>query len=485
MTRVLLLLSLAVGVASPGRAQVRPHSVSLEDALTLALPASETVGLARAAILRADGEQYRARSERYPQLTGSLGFTRLIRSQFEDFSFGEDQDEDDLGALPFGRKNTYNLGLVLSQNLFAGGRIAGQTRAAEAGRRGAELELTAAEAQLTLDVVEAYFDAYAADLQVAIAEAGLAQADSTLRQTEQRRAVGTQPEFDVLRARVARDNQRTAVIARQAERDVAHLHLKQLLDMPMDRPIVLTTPPADPEGREAVTLTRLLASPGDTAPERRVAVRQAAEAVAAQEGLAQAARSQQLPQIVATSTYGHVGYPANLDPFSPSYFTNWNLQVGLQFPIFTGGRLKGDRTVAEAGVREAELRLAQATKAARVDVLGARTRLEAAGAAWDASRGTVEEAQRAYQIAELRFAEGLSTQTELLDARLALQTAESFRVDAARTLQVARVRMALIDRLPLGGGAAAPSTATRPASPSAPTPRTAGAEILPGTGVTP
>ncbi|MBA2627885.1 MAG: TolC family protein, partial [Gemmatimonadales bacterium] len=62
--------------------------------------------------------------------------------------------------------------------------------------------------------------------------------------------------------------------------------------------------------------------------------------------------------------------------------------------------------------------------------------------------GTVEQAQRAYAIAEVRYREGISTQTELGDARLLLQQALANRAQAARDLQVARVRMTLLPDLP-------------------------------------
>ncbi len=84
-----------------------------------------------------------------------------------------------------------------------------------------------------------------------------------------------------------------------------------------------------------------------------------------------------------------------------------------------------------------------------MDARNAATQLEAADAAWRASAGTVEQAARAYQIAELRYREGISTQTELLDSRIQLQQAQASRARAARDLQVAKVRILLLPALPL------------------------------------
>jgi outer membrane protein TolC len=112
---------------------------------------------------------------------------------------------------------------------------------------------------------------------------------------------------------------------------------------------------------------------------------------------------------------------------------------------------------AEAARDESALRLKQAQQVAERERSDVRQQLEAAAAMWDASRGTAEQAQRAYTIAEVRFQNGISTLTELSDSRLQLQQAEANRAQAARDLQVARLRSALLRDLPFGAGAAAAS----------------------------
>ena len=449
---LVLLCTLATLPLAAQQPAGRP--ISLEDAIRMANPASETLELANASVYRARGEQYRSAYERWPQLTGTAGYSRLLRSQFEGFSFGGDSSgtgggDGSTSQLPFGQRNTYSFGLNLNWQLFSGGRISGQKQYADASRRTADLGLTTAQAQVTLETVQAYYDAVAADLQVRIAEISQEQADTTLRLTEQRRAAGTQPEFDLLRARVARDNARTIVIARRVDRDVAYMGLRRQLGIPLSQPITLTTSIIDTALTDSPTLANMLRQPVDTVVANRIIVRQATEAVDGQEGLWKASKAQQWPQLQLTSQYGRVGYPSNYDPLGPTYYTNWNFGFGLNFPITTGGRIKGDKVVAEAGVREAKSRLQQVTELAEVDTRSALAQLDAAQAAWASSEGTVQQAQRAYEIADLRFREGLSTQTELLDARSALASAESIRLEAARSLGVARVRVALLPALPV------------------------------------
>lgn len=483
------LLGLLVAVLPGGLASQDPpvRRLSLEEALRLAIPASETLELAQAAVRRAQGDEAQAHSTRWPQLAASLGYTRLLRSQFQDIDFGGGgEDEFDFSELPFGRANTYSAGISLSQTLFSGGRISGQSSAAEASRRRAQLGVSSAEAQLTLDVVTAYYDAVLAERRLAIAQTALAQADTTLRQTQARREVGTQPEFDVLRARVARDNQRTALIQRRSESVIAGIRLRQLLNLPADTPLQLSTPLEDTGADTSPTLAGLLARTPDTAAANRLAVRQAAEGVRTQEGLLRAAKAERIPSLVLTSQYARLGYPADLIPDNTRFFTDWSFNLGVSFPLFTGGRLSGSQAAAEASLQDAELRVRQVTEQAQLDARIASTALEAAEAAWDASSGTVEEARRAYEIAEIRFREGISTQTELLDARLALETAETVRAQAARDLRLARVRLALLDRLPLTGTAAPSGPAGAAPVRQAATAPAAGASSLSGlTGILP
>ncbi|MDP9204145.1 MAG: TolC family protein, partial [Gemmatimonadota bacterium] len=283
-----------VFVATAMRAQVAPPpsglqtgAISLDEAVRRAEAQSEAIRIARAGVQRAEGQQYQARSLRLPQLGASASYTRTLASQFssaggspavdttkptpppapcdqylldatattvERLAGLEDASRCALGSNPFssfgslgfGAKNQYNAGLSFSQNLFAGGRISGQNAVANSSRRSADIELTAQRAQLRLDVTQAYFDAALADRLVALAESSAVQTDKVLKQTQLARTVGNVSEFELLRAQVSSANQRPIVIQRQSDREVAYLRLKQLLNLPLDNPIQLTTVVDDP-----------------------------------------------------------------------------------------------------------------------------------------------------------------------------------------------------------------------------------------------
>lgn len=499
----LATLAVTAMASAPARAQgtdsASVRQLSLEDALGMAERVSDDVAIAQAGVVRARGQQEKARSQYLPQITASASYTRTLKSQFEGLGGGGDSTSGppdcstfpidstaplaervsvleralgctsngggiDFSQAGFGAANQFNLGLNLSQNLFAGGRIRAQTRQAGAARQSAEIGLTSARAQLVLDVAQAYYDAALGDRLLTIAQATLAQADTTLAQTRLARQVGNQPEFELLRAQVTRDNQVPVVIRQRSQRDIAYVRLQQLLQLPLDQPLALTTELGDTSSAVGAQLASILNAVPDTSVSRRAPVRQASQNVVAQRNAVTVARSQRIPTLTLSSAYGRVAFPPNGLPDWNQFRTNWTITGTLSVPLFTGGSIHADQVIAQSDLREAEARLRKTQKAAELDTRDALAQLTAAAAQFQASVGTVEQASRAYQIAEVRYREGISTQTELTDSRLQLQQAQANRAQASRDFQVARMRVALLRDLPIAGGAgtAQPSTQQTP-----------------------
>jgi len=349
--------------------------------------------------------------------------------------------------------------LSVSQNLFTGGRIAAQNEAAAAGRRSANIELSAQRAQNVLDVAQAYYDAALADRLVAITDASFTQTENVLRQVQLNKTVGNVSEFELLRAQVTRDNQRPVVIQRRSDREVAYLRLKQLLNIPLEQPVALSTTIDSvtdvPAGIRLAGLQVSSPDAPDTSSSNRAAVRQAGEAVRAQQQLLRVAHAQRFPSLSVSSQYGAVAYPQSGLPGSGDFRTNWTVGISTSVPLFTGGRIRGDELIAQANLAESRARLQQVSEFASLDARVALNALNQAKASWEASRGTAEQASRAYTIAEVRYREGISTQLELNDSRILMEQATVNRALAARNLQLARIKLALLPNLPLQSGTSA------------------------------
>src|SRR5262249_5975235 len=140
----------------------------------------------------------------------------------------------------FGSPNQYQLGLSGSYSLFTGGRGNAQYAAAAPGRRAAGVEGAGPRGQVQLGVAPGDYGAAPADRLCAHAGSVPVQTEEALRQTSLARQVGNQSEFDLLRARVTRDNQIPPLLQAKTSRNLAYLRLKQLLNLPFSDSLTLT-----------------------------------------------------------------------------------------------------------------------------------------------------------------------------------------------------------------------------------------------------
>jgi len=509
-----LCLCLFAGAASAVAQALPPQlpggPLTLEQVLEIAEARSEAVAIARAGISRADADRIRARSGLYPTLNLSAGYDRSLASEFENIfnsststpscapftlnsqapidarvaeieraincgavgssffggsSTGSSTTEDGLASLPFGRTNTWRATVTFSQNLYSGGRNGAQTAVAAAGRTAAGLTLRTTTGQLVFDATQAYFDAALSARLVEIAQATLDQADATLRQVQAGFDAGTQPEFEVLRARVNRDNQSPVLIRQRVDRAVALLRLKQLLDLPVTADLEIgdalrdeTLEPPAPFAQQVAAVESAMKTTDSAAAiaqqlstplPRRAAVDSAEADLERARASLRLAEAQKMPSVTVNSSYGRVTYPAGVFWDFGGLRTNWTIGASVQVPILTGGRQRGDELAARADLDESRIRLQQMQEQSGLDTRVAWVELLAARATWEATAGTVEQATRAYQIADVRYQAGVGTQLELSDARLLLQQAEANRAQAARDVQVARARVALLPELPV------------------------------------
>jgi outer membrane protein TolC len=86
-------------------------------------------------------------------------------------------------------------------------------------------------------------------------------------------------------------------------------------------------------------------------------------------------------------------------------------------------------------------RLEQLTENARLDVQQSHQAMVASGEQIEASESNIERAERALEIAQTRFRNGLSTQVELNDAELAVTQARTNFAQALFNYNAARAQL--------------------------------------------
>ncbi len=496
--------ALIVGAAAgqPSEAQVPEtrqaavadtFSLSLVEAVDRATSRSQEVRLARSQVQLAAAQVRAVRASALPQLDGNLGYTRTFESPFgsggidipDSLRFEPDSTaslEERVsylerrvpsaalggigtlfGNLPFGRENAYVASLTGSQALYSGGRLSAAGRIAKEFEEAARLGLLEQTAEIELQVRSAYFRARLGQEVERSALAAADQAEQFLNQERLRFRAGTVSELEVLRADVSLENLRPQVIAARNAAELATLDLKRLVDIPLERPVRLTTPLAPPTPEQLAVGSpdpRLLLA-------QRAAVAAAERQVAIREGQVRIARSAFLPSAGLRVNYGKQLFPSRpFDLGGQDWLTDFTATIAVQVPIFSGFRRQAELQQRRIELEQERLRLGQLREAVQLQYQQAEGEKQRAAASIAARTRTADQAQRVYELTLLRYDRGLATQLEVSEARLALLQARTNLAQAIADFYIAEAGLSRALGVPLGPVSGAPGLT--PADPVVP-----------------
>ncbi len=454
----------ATPVAAQETAEGDSVALTLDASVERAASQSEEIRLARAQLGLAQAQVTSARSAAFPQLNLNLGYTRTLASAFdtggeaieipdsmrfnpdptapleERVAYLENNAEKAafgglgslFGNLPFGQENAYSFTLSGSQILYSGGRVGAALNIAESFEEAARLTLNEEMAEVELQVRSAYYQAQLAQEMEAISAAALEQAELFLEQEQLRLRAGRASELEVMRAEVSRDNLRPQLVQARNAAHLAKLNLKRLVDIPLDQPVTLKTPLEPPEPSEAAVLPS-----AEVRIAQRAAVQAAEQQVDIREQQVRIAKGAFLPNVSLQMNYGRQLFPEEMFDFSTDWRTDWSVSVGLQLPIFNGFKRVADINIAQVQLEQSRLQLAQLREAVQLQYEQARSEKERALAAIAARERTVDVAQRVYDLTVLRYDQGVATQLEVSDARLALLQARTNLAQAVADYYIA------------------------------------------------
>lgn len=325
--------------------------------------------------------------------------------------------------------------VTLSQPLFDLSRWA-DYKAGKLASKAGDIRFDAAFQRLLLDVSQAYVDlvvARSAD------EAAISQEQAMVKLDEQARAAfkaGTKNINDSLEAKSRLDLARAQRIRTDNAVAQAQATLSSLIGQPAPRLAVFdpdaATPPPQPE--DARHWQNLAAQ---DSPDVRLAANAAKQA------------DEQVTHAVGTaspslSLVGSLGYNnATYGQFRTGYdIRNEQIGVQLDVPIFAGGGTWATLRKNQKLASEAELRLEDAKRQARLDAQAAFLAVNESQAQVAALTAATKSAYKARQAAELGYKVGLRDIVERLDAEERLFAARHELNQARGAYLMARLRLA-------------------------------------------
>jgi outer membrane protein TolC len=482
MLRVLLALTLLPATVAAQRPPVDTARatlrLSMEEAVRRALETGDEIRIAAAGLRQAAGQVTQAWASALPEVRGSLTYQRTFASVFSSgggssgpvlgpFSpdtaapladrirYLEQQYNntvprgigDLFKSLPFGRQNTYSYAITVSQTLFQGGKVGAGIRGAHAYERAAQAQFDDVREDLTYRVKVAYLNALFAQRMLEISEATQVQVNEHLRAVQLNHRVGSTGDYDLLRSEVESANQEPLVIGARNGYENAQFELRRLVNIPVERPIELTTAVlTDADSLPEVDSVALRAD----LPDRSSLV--AAEAnVEFRRQAVRVFRGDAFPLLKFTMNYGGQAFPSAGLPAWGDFRRDWNASLTLSMPLFDGFRNRGVVRQARAELDRAEAQYSQTREGVAIQVEEARSEMLRARSLVAARRQTVAQAVRAYHLADVRYVNQIASSIEVSDARLALQQARVNEAQSTRDylLAIAGLERALGKPAPL------------------------------------
>lgn len=417
----------AQGAAAANRQTVR---LSLAEAVGRAVDLNEDVLIARAEQARTAGLAREVRSASLPELRADVNYNRNIQNAV---LFLETADGD-VQQIRLGQDNSYSFAISLEQPLLDLALGPART-AAKLTDQATEVQVETARVSVALSARLAYFTALLDKELVLVQEKALEQAQARLREVEAFYRVGTASDFDLLTAQVEVENIRPLLIEARNQLELNSNRLKRTIGMSLSQPIQLTDRLSRPT--DILPLEEAI----NVALRNRPDIEAQSLVVGLQTQNLRVEKASAYPTLDLVANLTRQGASSTLFPGGQDFAQSASAGLQFSFPIFDGRARSGRVQQARASVDREKYRLEQLTENARLDVQQSHQALVAAQEQIEASESNIQRAERALEIAQTRFRNGLSTQVELNDAELAVTQARTNFAQALFNYNAARAQL--------------------------------------------
>ena len=310
--------------------------------------------------------------------------------------------------------NTHSNTLTASMPIYTGGKLNGTIKQAKAGYLISEQGLQKAYNDMRSTVTNGYFDMLQADNMQKLGRESVDRLADHLKNVEAQYEVGVVAKVDVLRSQVELANAKQSLIKAENAYQIAEANLNKIVGLPMDTQLkldnILVYTPYDNDMQYCL----------DYAAKHRPELEQAKQQVEAAKGALRVAISGHMPQVAATASqsWKDSNWPGDENG-------NWGVGVTVSMNIFDSGVTVSKIHGAEADLAKAHETYRDTVDAVNLDVRSNYLNLREAEKRIDTTKLAVSQAEEDYRIAQLRYMNGVGTNTDVLDAQVALTDAKT------------------------------------------------------------
>lgn len=427
------LLLAAAGSALAQSAPPAGEPLTLDQAVERGLAASHRIGELQAREAASQAALQGSRAASRPQVSALAGYTRT--NHVEEFGIAVPGQPARI-IYPDVPDNA-RARLDLQWPIYTFGRTDALERAAKAESQASGLDVAAARNDLKLEITRAFWATVTAEESVKVLTESLARMDATLEDVRNRLKVGLVPPNDVLSVEAQRSRQQVLLIQARNLREQSLADLRRLIGAP---PGAALAPQAklDTPAVPTATVPQLVDAARKARPDRQALETRISVAGERRE----AALAGKRPVISVGGGVDYARPNPRIFPRAAEWKESWDASVNFNWTFWDGGRVAADVAQQAAAQRAARERLAEFDSQLEVEVLQRGLDLEAARASIGAASDAVRSASEARRVVGDRFAAGVATSTDVLDAQVALLQAQLDLTQSQANAKLAEARLA-------------------------------------------
>jgi len=328
---------------------------------------------------------------------------------------------------PFGYSS---VDATISQTIFSFESVQ-RFRAARTAEDAAKLNYQNVLDVVTLAVGNAHLQVIEASSRIEAQEAQVRNARALYEQARDEVEAGTAPRIDLTRTEVQLHSEEYNLSVARNNFAVSKLALGRAIGLPMGQQFELADQlPYSDISPSSVDDALKMAYKSRNDFRAALATQKAAEQTLS------ATKGERYPVIAANGNYGDVG-----TTFAHSH-GNFNFQGGVSIPIFTGGRIKGDITQAEAELRQRKAEAENIRGQIDYDVRTAYLNLNAAKEQVAVAKQNVDLANENVARSKDRFSSGVTDSVEVVQAEQALASANDQYITSLYNHNFAKLSLA-------------------------------------------
>lgn len=420
LTRRFLALSAALSLALCQSAFAgETVELNLDDAMQRAFQTNPTVSIAQYELDSARASYNAARQSRGVSI--SANHTTQRGGADDDQYVSRLKGIDGAGNLLYDRVNAgkgignkHSNGLTASLPIFTGGKLSGTIKQAKANYQYNEVGVQRTYNEMRSTVTNGYFNMLQADNMQKLSAESVTRLEDHLKNVQAQYDVGVVAKVDVLRSQVELANAKQTLIQAENSYQVAEANMNKIVGLPMDTNLKLDNLLVYNAYNK--NMDECLAYAAEHRPE----LMQAKYGVDAAKGALMVARSGHMPQVAASASqaWSDTNWPGDENG-------NWGVGVNVTLNVFDTGVTLSKIHGAEADLKKAQETYRDTVDSVNLDVRSNYLGLREAEKRISTTKLAVEQADEDYRIAQLRYMSGVGTNTDVLDAQVALTQAKT------------------------------------------------------------